>query len=188
MSNSIFFLRHAETIINRDILVDEWIISEKGKKTTKEIIESGIFDDIDKIITSEERKAIQTAFFLAERLGKKIITNSDFNELKRGGNYVSSKKQYEKQVKKLFEEGYSEIKEWEEARSALRRITRAIDYIDREYSNMNILVVSHGIILSLYFNHLLGITKAKQFNRWKRMEFCGWGIVENKKVIKDIID
>ena len=188
MNNTIVFLRHAETIINQDIPVDEWEISENGKKTTKEIIVSGIFDDIDKIIASEERKAIQTASFLAERLGKKIITNSDFNELGRGGGYVYSKNQYEKQVKKLFEVGRSEIKEWEEARSALRRIMRAIDYINKEYSNMKILVVSHGIVLSLYFSHLLGIKKEEYFNRWKRMEFCGFGIIKNKKVVKDIIN
>ena len=188
MNNSIVFLRHAETVVDQKIPVDKWAISEKGKEKTREIVNSGCFDDIEIVFASEEMKAIQTASFVSERLGKKIITDSDFNELRREGGYISSKDLYENQVKKLFEEGSSEIEEWEEARSALRRIMRAIDHIDNEYTNMKILVVSHGIILSLYFNHILGITKDKHFNRWKKMEFCGWGIVENKKVIKDIIN
>ena len=188
MNNSIVFLRHAETVIDQNTPVDKWIISKKGEEIAKKIVSSGCFDDVEIIVASEEKKAIQTANFIAERLGKKIITSSDFNELKRIGDYIGGKQEYEKQVKMVFEKGYSEIKEWEIARSALRRIKRAVEKLNNKYSNKKILVVSHGIILSLFFGYLLGISKEEYFKRWKRMEFCGWGIIKNRKIIKDIVN
>ncbi len=188
MNNSISFLRHAKTIIDQNTPVDNWEISNNGKEKMSKITSSGIFDDIDIIISSEEKKAIQTAAFIAERLEKKIITYSDFNELRREGGYIAGKSEYEKQVRLIFEEGCSEIKKWETAGSALNRIKRATDLIDKKYTNMKILVVSHGIILSLYFGYLLDVKKEEYFERWRRMEFCGWGIIKNKKVIKDIVN
>jgi len=187
MNNSIIFLRHAETVVDQNTPVDKWKISKKGVGITKKIVNSGCFDDIEIIIASEEKKAIQTASFVAERLGKKIITSSDFNELKRAGGYKDSKREYEKQVKMIFEKGHSEIKEWEASRSALDRIKGGVEQLDNKYSNKKILVVSHGIILSLFFGYLLGISKEEYFQRWKKMEFCGWGEIKNKKIIKDIV-
>jgi broad specificity phosphatase PhoE len=188
MNNSIFFLRHAITIIDEDTPVEKWEIAKKGKEKMSKIVGSGIFDEIDIVVSSKEKKAIQTATFVAERLGKEIITYSDYNELRREGGYITSKSEYEKQVRLIFEEGSSEIKEWEIARNALDRIIKVTDLIDNQYSNMKILVVSHGIILSLYFGHLLNVNKDEYFKRWKKMEFCGWGIIKNKKVVKDIIN
>ncbi len=186
MNNSFFFLRHALTIIDQDSPVVKWEIAKSGKEKMSKIASSGIFDDIDIIISSKEKKAIQTAAFVAERLGKKIDTYSDFNELGREGGYIEGKGEYEKQVRLILVEGCSEIKEWETAKSALNRIMKATDLIDNQHSNRKILVVSHGIILSLYFGYILNLRKEEYFDRWKRMEFCGWGIIKNKKVIKDI--
>ena len=187
MNNSIYFLRHAKTIVDQNIPIDKWIISEKGKEKTREIVNSGCFDDIEIVIASEEMKAIQTANFVSERLGKKLITSSDFNELRRFGGYIEGQQEYEKQVKMIFEKGHSKIKEWEIAKSALTRIKAGVEQLDKKYSNKKILVVSHGIILSLFFGYLLGISKKEYFQRWKRMKFCGWGVIRNKKIIKDII-
>lgn len=98
MSNEFIFLRHALTKIDPSKPADKWELSEEGIKNIKEIVESGVFDDVDIIIASAEKKAKQTASYIANRVNKEILTEASFNELKRGFSYLSSKKEYENKI------------------------------------------------------------------------------------------
>ena len=102
MNNKFIFLRHALTKIDPSKPADQWELSEEGIKGIKEIVNTGVFDDIDLIVSSAEKKAIQTGTFIAERLGKEIIIDANFNELNRGFSYQASKEEYEKKVKKAL--------------------------------------------------------------------------------------
>ena len=67
MNNTFIFFRHAPTKIDPSKPANKWILSEEGFKEIKESLQSSEFDDVDVIISSAEKKAIQTAYFLAER-------------------------------------------------------------------------------------------------------------------------
>ena len=187
MNNEFVFLRHALTKIDSTIRAEQWELSEEGKKNIREIVQRGTFDDINVIISSAEKKAYHTAAFIAFRLNKEVTEISDFNELKRGYYYISSKEEYEKKVEKVFLNKDESIEGWESAKITLRRFLHALDYLNFHYSNKRILVVCHGINLSLYFADLMQIPDEQIFSRWKKLEFCAWGIVKDNRVIKDII-
>ncbi|MBY9000850.1 MAG: histidine phosphatase family protein [Candidatus Heimdallarchaeota archaeon] len=188
MNNTYIFLRHALTEINENKPIDKWVITEKGREAICEVISSGIFDDVDTIISSSEKKAIQTAYFLSERLGKEVHLNPDLKELYRGDEYLETKEEYETRVWRIFDNPTECSFGWETAEKALKRIAKAIKRFDNRYTGKKIFIVSHGIILTLFFGKLLNIEQKEYFQRWKKLKFCGWGSVSGNKVTKDIVN
>ena len=186
MNNEFVFLRHALTEVDLSKPADQWVLSNKGIEDIKIIAEHEYFDDIDLIYTSTEQKAIQTASFISERLGKEISTLDGLKELVRKKSSGTIER-YEQLVKQTLERESVIPSEWETADNALMRFKKAIGDIDSLLDNKKILVVSHGLVLSLYFADLLKIPRNQLFERWRKLGFCSWGVVENNKVIKDII-
>ncbi|MCD6522724.1 MAG: histidine phosphatase family protein [Candidatus Diapherotrites archaeon] len=81
--NTLIFLRHAEVEIDKNKPISEWPLSDYGKRHAETVANSGIFDDVDVIISSAERKAYQTAEPIARRIGKNIIQYKELNKLDR---------------------------------------------------------------------------------------------------------
>ncbi|OLS33262.1 MAG: hypothetical protein HeimAB125_00590 [Candidatus Heimdallarchaeota archaeon AB_125] len=187
MRNSYIFLRHALTTIDSSQPAEKWVISEEGIEEICNAVSSGKFDDVDVIISSSEKKAIQTAYYLAERTEKEINLNPNFKELNRGQEFVDTQEDYETRVWRIFDNPTTCSFGWETAESALARFKRGIFRLENTYSNQKIIVVSHGIILTLFFGDLLGLEKEELFTRWKKMKFCAWGKVTESKVVRDII-
>ena len=188
MVNTFIFFRHALTRIDHTKPADQWILSEEGMQAAKRIFTSGEFDDIDIIYASTEKKAIQTAYYLSKKLEKEIIADSRLNELNRGHDFKDSQKDYEETVSKVFLQMNTRVGRWESANQASIRFQKTIEEINKKYNNKKILVVSHGIVLSLYFAKLLEIPTSDLFDRWKSLLFCDWGIVKAGKVIKDMVE
>lgn len=92
MKNTYIFLRHALTTIDKSQPAEKWVISEAGIEEICNVVSSGEFDDVDVIISSSEKKAIQTAFYLSERIEKDINLNPNLKELERGRSLLSHKK------------------------------------------------------------------------------------------------
>ncbi|MFW9810614.1 MAG: phosphoglycerate mutase family protein, partial [Candidatus Thorarchaeota archaeon] len=68
MSNSIYFLRHAETKFDPSLSVREWSITPNGVTESKKLAATEAFGFIEGIVHSSEKKARQTAEVFAEGL------------------------------------------------------------------------------------------------------------------------
>ena len=187
MNNEFVFLRHALTKIDLAKPADQWELAEEGIKNITVLVQSGVFDGIDIIIASAEKKAYQTAHFVAERLNKEITQMAEFNELNRGFSSLASKEEYEKRVELALLNKDEINTGWETAKSTLNRFLKGVEKLNKKFSNKKIFIVCHGINLSLYFAELLQISNFQLFSRWKKLEFCAWGIVKNNLVMKDIV-
>lgn len=185
-NNTLILVRHAETRFDDKNKISKWILTEKGRKDAIKLFSSDFFDDVDIIITSDEEKAYQTARPLSERLHKEIIREKDLNEILRDfGKYLKTKAEYLNTMKLCIENRDQSYNKWESANHALNRFSKKIQEIDSKYSNMKILIVAHGGVINLYFAEKLGRLD-KVFQRTSTNTFCDFGIIQNKKVIKDI--
>lgn len=122
------------------------------------------------------------------KLKKSIIKKSELNELKLGNyNFKAKDKFIEYRHKCFLDLDYSEER-GETCREALNRFQNIIDKIDSKYQEKTILIVSHGTVLTLYFANLMKILENGElvFNYWKHLKFCSWGLVKNKKIIKNL--
>ena len=178
MKNSYIFFRHALTRIDKEQPAEKWVISDEGIQEACEVISSGKFDDVDVIISSSEKKAIQTAYYLAERIEKEIILNPNFKELDRGHDFIESKEDYETMVWRIFNNRTECSFGWETAEKALARFKRGIARIENTYSDKKIFIVSHGIVLTLYYAELHGWDLGETFKQWKELPFCGYKIIQ----------
>ena len=185
MNNQLIFLRHAKTQKDPS-KVTTWLLTEEGEKAAQNLAESGVFDDIDIIITSTEQKAILTATPFAKKLQKEIIKIPELNEIHRGKGEFLSQEEFFKIKEQMFLDLDFTKDSWETSNNALKRFQMAISDIDNKYDNKKILIVSHGTVLSLYFADLLNELN-KVMQRWLRLGFCDWGVIENNKVMKDIV-
>lgn len=187
MNNTLIFLRHAETIQDKNKLISQWVLTEKGKSAAEKLATSGVFYDVEIIISSNENKAYQTAKPIADKLDKKIIKIPELNELHRDKGGLFTQKNYNRMMIRIFEDLDFTAHEWETCRHALNRFKRAVTKIDNQYNNKRILIVAHGIVMSLYFADMQNI-REDIFARWKSLPFCAYGIAKNHKVFKDVID
>ncbi len=187
MNNTYIFLRHALTTIDKELPAEKWVISDKGIEDICSVVSSGKFDDVDVIIASSEKKSIQTAFYLSERIGKDINLNPNLKELDRGEEIIDSQEDYETRVWRIFDNSSGCNFGWETAENALGRFKRGMSRIENTYSNKKIFIVSHGIALTVFFGDLLGLKNEELFPRWKKLKFCAWGTIIDGKVDRDIV-
>jgi alpha-ribazole phosphatase len=195
MKNKYIFLRHAETQKLADTPVIDWPLVSEALLKINEYIENGEFENITKIISSTESKAIATAKPVLEYLNKKrkdknqpeivLELNENIVEVKRDKKFLTDEEFANQKMRELtnleaIENGA------ESANVALERFLNAISEIEEKYDNENILIVSHGTILSLYFAYLQNEMQ-NVYERWKNIKFCAIGKVVNGKVVQDIV-
>lgn len=185
-NNKLIFLRHAETKVDENSVISKWFLTEKGKKEAITLLNSEFFDDIDLIITSDEEKAYQTAYPLSKRLHQDIIRDKNLNEIIRDhGGFLKNKEEYTKILSLCVKNRNQSYNNWETANHALKRFSKRIQEINSKYSNKNIMIVAHGIVINLYFAEILEKLE-NVFERWSTNTFCDYGIIQNNEVIKDI--
>ncbi len=185
-NNILIFLRHAETKITNQIIVSKWILTDKGKDEAELLLKSAFFDDLGLIITSNEEKAFETALPLAVRLNKPIIREKKLNEIGRdNGIFFITKEEYNRNIKLCMENRKRSFNNWETANHALKRFSKKVKDIEKKNTKKKILIVSHGVVINLYFAKILGCLDFI-FERWLSNSFCDYGIIQNGKVLKDI--
>ncbi|MFW9849308.1 MAG: histidine phosphatase family protein [Candidatus Thorarchaeota archaeon] len=184
MTADIIILRHAQTSINSTIPVTEWNITNRGMQDAQSIADTGVFDNVLSIYSSPEKKALSTAHTFAKRLGLDVITKSGLAELDRGSEFHESKEHYIRCVNSVLSFPPEQVEGWESTQHALERFSQTIENIEleEEYS----LIVSHGIVMSLYFAECQNI-REKSFQRWMNLPFLAWGKISQGKVLKDIV-
>ncbi|MBY8989984.1 MAG: histidine phosphatase family protein [Candidatus Lokiarchaeota archaeon] len=184
-NNILIFLRHAETKVEKGVKNSEWSLTTKGKLDALKIVESKPFDNINIIIASAEEKALNTAYPLAGELKIKILIEADLNEIKRDHGKFLDTQRYIITMKQCMTIRDKSFNNWETANNALERFSKKIEEIDFKHDRKKILIVSHGVVINLYFAKVLGKLE-DVFDRAQTNTFCDYGIIQNNNVIRDI--
>jgi broad specificity phosphatase PhoE len=186
MTNSLYFLRHAETKVVLSKPARDWSITKAGASLAKELATSVKFSEIDGIIHSSEGKAKQTAEAFAEGLDVQMYQLSGLDELARNHEGKLNDEEYRERVHRAFSEPEKSVPGWESAASALKRFEDAVRKVDIMFHQKNVLIVSHGLVLTLYFCKLKGF-EGIAYERWKQLKFLAWGLVRDGRALVDIV-
>ncbi len=186
MNNAFIFIRHAKTLVDKEIPIEDWILTDAGEQQAQKIAESDQYDDVDFLISSQEKKSYLTIDPLAKKLGKKIIQIQELGEIQRPGSEKITKEEYEEMKVKIFKDLDFTMYEWETANHALERFKKAVEKIDQSYEDKTIIICAHGTVMTLYFAYLQNQLD-NLLSRWHGLEFGAQGIVKDGKVIKDIV-
>ena len=186
LTNSLYFLRHAETQEDESIPVRDWIITKAGIDLTRELAKAEAFSEIHGIIHSSEGKARQTAEIFAEGLDVQMYQLSGLDELSREHEGALTYEEYRDRVRKTVSNPEKNVLGWESGASALKRFEDAVRKIDIMFHRKNVLIVSHGIVLTLFFCKLKKF-EAIAYERWSQLKFLSWGLVRDGRVLVDLV-
>lgn len=187
MDNILWLLRHAASRVDRSQPISEWGLSEDGEHQIGEIVDTGLFDDVEAIFSSEEERAYQTARRVADRLQRDVIRIAGLNEVDRDAGGFLEDGEFERTIEFTHTHLDESRHGWETASHALSRFSSAIEGIELEHAGSTILVVSHGTVLALYFAKLMGRLD-EVHGLWSRVDYCSYGIMKGGKVVKSIFE
>ena len=186
MTNSLYLLRHAETKVDFSTPVRDWPITVNGTEQARALAKSKAFSAIDGIIHSSEGKARQTAEVFAEGLDVQMYQISGLDELYREHEGILTNEEYRDRVRRTLIDPDRAVPGWESGTSALDRFEDSVKKIDIMFHQKNVLIISHGIVLTLYFCKLKGF-ESIAFERWSQLKFLSWGLVRDGGVLVDIV-
>jgi broad specificity phosphatase PhoE len=154
---SVFFVTHPEVVVDPLIPVPQWKLSPRGIGRVRRMLEQAWVQDIGHIVTSEERKALDTAELLAAHLALSYDTRAELGENDRSATGYLPREEFEATADLFFKHPDRSAKGWEPARAAHARIVGAIDGILEAAPPVNMAVIAHGAVGALLLCHLKGV-------------------------------
>jgi broad specificity phosphatase PhoE len=175
----IYFLRHFKPHMDKCKPVAEWGLDKEGKAEMQKLLNQDRFKDLKNVLTSPEPKAKISAEAFHKKYGIPITLVSEVSEVDRSkAGYIEG--DYTRIVESYLTESEDFEYDWEDINQVKERIKKFVKILENK--EFNVLVVSHGMYLSLmlseYFNK-----EVVEF--WKNLKFGQILEVDYKK-LKDI--
>lgn len=186
-----YYLTHPQIVIDPSIPVPQWSLSERGRERIVSMLDKHWLQDIRRVVSSGERKAIETAELVAGRLNLPFEIRDDMDENDRSATGFIPPENFDAAADAFFAEPEKSWRGWERAIDAQRRIVGAIEKTLATYDKTQpILFAGHGGVGTLLKCHIEGgpISRQKDqpggggniyaFSLTDRRLLCDWTTVE----------
>jgi broad specificity phosphatase PhoE len=155
MTTLVRYLTHPQVQIDADVPVPAWGLSAVGRDRVLALVAAGWLKGTTEVISSGERKAIETAKPIATSLGVQLEVREAMHENDRSGTGFLPPIEFESVVDEFFEHPDKNIRGWERALDAQSRIVREAETVLNRPHKGNVLLVGHGAVGTLLFCHYL---------------------------------
>jgi probable phosphoglycerate mutase len=160
LHNRYFAMRHGHSLANRQRIIvsdpangrDAYGLSDLGRRQVADSLESsGELDASTLIVSSDFRRALESARIVQQRLGCGAgpVVDARLRERFFGGLELGPDDGYEQVWREDAVNPDSEPFGVESANRVMRRVTELVVELDAAYRGRNILLVSHGDALQL---------------------------------------
>jgi 2,3-bisphosphoglycerate-dependent phosphoglycerate mutase len=158
---SLYFVRHAHSTYTPDELKRP--LSQKGQADAEKITQILKKENIDYVISSPYKRAIQTVEGVTDFTGKEVIIESDFKERILSEVPVEN---FDIAITKVWEEPAFSFEGGESNIIAQKRGVEATLKVLERYEGKNIVVGTHGNLMVLIMNYF---DKKYGFSFWKEL-------------------
>ena len=146
---TVYFVRHAEpNYENHDDMSRE--LSSKGLKDRKLVTDFLMDKQIDVVLSSPYKRAVDTVRDFAETKGMDIITIDEFKERRVDSGWIEDFNSF---CKKQWEDFSYKLSDGECLEEVQSRNIFALNKVLTDYKDKNIVVGSHGTALSTIINY-----------------------------------
>ncbi|WP_349957232.1 histidine phosphatase family protein [Rhizobium sp. ZPR3] len=186
------YITHPQVRIDPDVPVPQWGLSDIGAGRARLAASRPWARELGLIISSGERKAIETAEALAAASGAPIEIIEATHENDRSATGFLAPPEFEKAADWFFANPHESFKGWERAIDAQARIVSNVEAVlARHDPEVPIAFVGHGGVGTLLKCHLEGKPIARQgdqppgggnlfcFDLAKRVVSCDWTPMED---------
>jgi broad specificity phosphatase PhoE len=150
----LYFITHADVVIDPEVPVTEWGLSERGMKRHLEFAER--CPEVGSVWSSKERKAREGAEILAAAQGMAARRVAALHENDRSATGYLPGPEFEAVADEFFASPEESVRGWERAVDAQRRVLACLQWIVSDAPSGDMAVVAHGGIGALTRAHLLG--------------------------------
>lgn len=162
----LILIRHSQVTVIPEIPAADWRLSDEGRQRARLLMQQVRPHIPDRVITSEEPKAMETGQIIAAGLHIPCTTAPDLHEHVRNSVPFGGREWFEAQVQDFFAKPDQLVFGGETANQAYSRFKSAVDSLLREYPSESLAVVTHGTVLTLYVSRIVG---GAPYGFWKQL-------------------
>ncbi|MGE0283025.1 MAG: histidine phosphatase family protein [Rhizobiaceae bacterium] len=145
-----YYLTHPQVQIDPQISIPDWSLSAIGRQRIVNALEKPWLKTIRRIVSSEERKAVETADIIGWATGIQIEIRPLMGENDRSSTGFLPPDQFEAAADEFFEHPARSWNGWEPADDAQARIVEAVGEVLVDHpDDQPILFVGHGAVGTL---------------------------------------
>lgn len=159
------FISHPEVVVDPVAPVTQWRLSEQGQARTRAFALAIADHGVEVLVSSSERKAIDTAAILSAALGLSVAAADDLGENDRSATGFLPPAEFERTADRFFARPGESVRGWETAADAQRRIVGAVRRISSAQPDRRIALVAHGAVGSLLLSDLLRLPISRDLDQ-----------------------
>lgn len=151
-----YYLSHPQVQVDPAVPVPQWGLSDAGRMRLAALAGAGWLASVRRIVSSDERKAIETAEMLAPMTnGGRVDILTGFHENDRSATGFLPPAEFEATADAFFAAPEESVRGWERAVDAQARIVGAVDAALADGEGP-VLFVGHGGVGTLLKSHMKG--------------------------------
>ncbi|RWD97760.1 histidine phosphatase family protein [Mesorhizobium sp.] len=151
-----YYITHPQVQIDGSIPVPEWGLSDIGRARASAMLDQPWVGSIRRIVSSGERKAIETAEILAKHLRLAVEVRERMHENDRSATGFLPPPEFEAVADQFFANPHVSIRGWERAVDAQSRIVGEVERALGTNQGDDVAFVGHGGVGTLLLLHLSG--------------------------------
>ncbi|MBZ9849600.1 phosphoglycerate mutase family protein [Mesorhizobium sp. CA14] len=138
-----YYITHPQVRIDANVPVPEWGLSDVGRARAVAMLDQPWVGSIRRVVSSGERKAVETAKILADHLHLTVEIRERMHENDRSATGFLPPPEFEAVADEFFARPHVSIRGWERAIDAQRRIASEVDAVLAADAG-NVAFVGHG--------------------------------------------
>lgn len=146
---NLLIITHPEVIVDPNVPVTDWGLSETGRDRATTFAASSVFADVTQIWTSTERKARETGDILAASQSLSVAQHLDLGENDRSSTGFLPPTEFETAADAFFAHPDVSFRGWETARDAQSRVLSAVNSIIGAHEGQDLAIATHGAVGTL---------------------------------------
>ena len=170
------YLTHPEVLVDPDVPVPEWGLSDTGRERAVKATVLPFAKDIRQVISSAEKKALDTAQVFSGRLRVFQRSLPFLHENDRSATGFLPPEEFERTADLFFADPHHSVRGWERAIDAQDRIVNGVKSALRHIPEEDpVLFVGHGAVGTLLMCHLMAAPISRHHDQrrggsWYRFE------------------
>lgn len=165
MTPVVRYLSHPQVVIDPNVPVPDWGLSEIGHERVAHLVEAGWLAGTTQVISSAERKAIETAEPLARALGCEAEVRKRMHENDRSATGFLPPDEFEQVAGTFFAEPARSVRGWGRAVDAQARIVTEVKAVLGRHLTGDVLFVGHGGVGTLLYCHCAGTAISRAYDQ-----------------------
>lgn len=157
MSGRAFYLTHPQVAIDPAVPVPDWGLSAIGRARAERAAAQGWTAGLTRVVSSAERKAIETAQALAAPRGLAVEIRERMHENDRSATGFLPPDEFERVADAFFAAPRESVRGWERAIDAQARICAEVEAALARHAGGDVAFVGHGGVGTLLWCALAGL-------------------------------